>query len=449
MTQKRTNPVGARMAAFIADSPGRHYDPAVVDMAKRCLVDWMGVAIGAHREPVSIIVNQTALAWRARGRARILFGDETAPALAALVNATMGHALDFDDTRGHAPSHLSSPTWSAALAVASDKQLDGAAALGAFIVGYEVSAVLGDQGFGVRMQRVGFHPTAVFGRLAAAAATAALLGLDRQQAAHALGLAGTSGGGLTASFGTMAKPYHSGKAAMDGVQAAELAARGFEAAVGLFDGEGAFADSFVQDSATRFDDLKFTAGQSLFDNSFKPYACGKLIHAHIDAARALRAAVAGRDIKKIRCSVAPHVKHLVGRPAPTTPLEGKFSIAFCVALALCGHRVLSQDFSARRLADPKIGDLIRKIELQVVEDIKRYGAMMDIVLEDGETLNAVVAVSRGNPENPLSWDDLKDKFNGLVGPVIGARAPHLYDALRMIEEPGSLIRIFEMLQRVR
>jgi len=190
-----TNPVGARMAAFIADAPGRRYEPAVVDMAKRCLVDWMGVAIGAHREPASSIVVESALSWQATGRARILLGDETTPALAALVNATMGHAFDFDDTRGHAPSHLSSPTWSAALAVASDRNIDGATALGAFITGYEVAAVLGDQGFGTRVQRAGFHPTAVFGRLSAAAASAVLHGLDREQATHALGLAGTPRGG--------------------------------------------------------------------------------------------------------------------------------------------------------------------------------------------------------------------------------------------------------------
>ncbi len=122
-------------------------------------------------------------------------GNETTPALAALVNATMGHAFDFDDTRGHAPSHLSSPTWSAALAVASDRNIDGATALGAFITGYEVAAVLGDQGFGTRVQRAGFHPTAVFGRLSAAAASAVLHGLDREQATHALGLAGTPRGG--------------------------------------------------------------------------------------------------------------------------------------------------------------------------------------------------------------------------------------------------------------
>lgn len=445
LNQTKSNPVGPRMAAFIADAPDRHYAPAVIDMAKRCLVDWMGVAIGAHGEPVSAIVTEAALSWRSTGGARILFGGETAPALAALVNATMGHALDFDDTRGHSPSHLGSPTWSAALALAGDGNIDGAAALGAFITGYEVAALLGDRGFGTRVQRAGFHPTAVFGRLAAAAAGAVLLGLDRERAAHALGLAGTSGGGLTASFGTMAKPFHSGKAAMDGVQAAEMAARGFVAAGNLFDSQGAFADSFVQDSPTRFDGLEFTAGQSLFDNSFKPYACGKLIHGHIDAARELRAALAGRGIKEIHCAVAPHVTHLVGRPAPATPLEGKFSIAFCVALALCGYPVLPADFSAKRLADPRIRDSMGKTELRIDEDIGRYGAAMNIVLENGETLQTTVAFSRGNPENPVGWDDLKEKFDGLAGPVIGKQAAGLYDALRAIEEPGVLAQIFAML----
>lgn len=139
-----SNPIGDAAADFIARANERNYSPDVVDMAKRCLVDWMGHAVGAVEQPVSQAVRQTAVSWGAEGHARMLCGPKTAPALAALVNATMGHALDFDDTRGHAPSHLSSPTWSAALALSEAKGAGETAALNAFITGYEVAAVLGE-----------------------------------------------------------------------------------------------------------------------------------------------------------------------------------------------------------------------------------------------------------------------------------------------------------------
>ncbi|NKB60177.1 MAG: MmgE/PrpD family protein [Alphaproteobacteria bacterium] len=439
-----TNPVGDRAATFIATARDRTYSPDVIDMAKRCLVDWIGVATGAVDQPVSRTVRDTVMAWRAEGVSHILCGPKTAPALAALVNATMGHALDFDDTRGHAPSHLSSPTWSAVLALAEAHNATETEALNAFITGYEIAAVLGDGGIGNKMQAAGFHPTPVFGRLAAASASSVLLGLSQDQAANALGVAATTAGGLTASFGTMGKPFHSGNGAMEGVLAAELASRGFEAAPHLFDAEGAFAGTLVQDDDARLGAADFTAGNSLFDNSFKPYACGKLIHGHIDAARELRPKLEGKSVESIHCQVAAISSKLVGHPTPTEPLQGKFSIAFCVAITLLGYPAQLADFSAERLADPKVRDLMERVTLSVNPDIDRYGAIMDITLSDDSAVNTAVERSRGNPENPLSWDDLSEKFDGLVAPILGANTEPLYETLRRFEQPGSLARTLEL-----
>lgn len=441
-----SNPIGNAAADFIAAASERTYSPDVIDMAKRCLVDWIGVAVGAADQPVSRAVRQTASAWGAAGVSSMLVGPKTAPALAALVNATMGHALDFDDTRGHAPSHLSSPTWAAVLALAEAKGADEAAALNAFITGYEVAAVLGDGGIGNRMQAAGFHPTPVFGRLAAAAAASVLLGLDRDQIPNALGAAATSAGGMTASFGTMGKPFHSGNGAMEGVLAAELAANGFTAARHIFDAVGGFADTLVQQDGPGLGTAPFTAGQSLFDNSFKPYACGKLIHGHIDAARELRPQVGERKIESIRCQVAAISSKLVAHPMPTEPLQGKFSIAFCIAISLLGYPAQLSDFSAERLADLRVQDLMPRVTLSLDPDIGRYGAIMDITLEGGEKLSATVERSRGNPENPMSWDDLKIKFDGLVAPVLGSESETLYETLRDFDAPGGLARTLKLVE---
>lgn len=442
-----THPIGEAAADFIATAETRSYAPEVVDMAKRCLVDWMGVAVGAVEQPVSRAVRDAATEWGAEGRARMLCGPKTAPALAALVNATMGHALDFDDTRGHAPSHLSSPTWSAVLALAEAQAADEAKALSAFITGYEIAAVLGDGGIGNQMQAAGFHPTPVFSRLSAAAAAAVLLGLHRDQCLHALGAAATSAGGMTASFGTMGKPFHSGNGAMEGVLAAELAAKGFTAAAQIFDAEGGFADTLVQQDGSVLGNAPLTAGESLFDNSFKPYACGKLIHGHIDAARELRPQIDSREIAHIRCRVAAISRKLVAHPMPTEPLQGKFSIAFCVAITLLGFPAQLADFSAERLEDPRVQALMPLVSLELDPEIGRYGANMEITLQDGSVLETTVPISRGNPENPLDWDDLEAKFEALVEPVLGEDSEFLFETLRNFDRPGALAKILKLVSR--
>ena len=443
------NPIGETAADFISSAGSRTYTPDVIDMAKRCLVDWIGVAVGAVDQPVSRAIRETAVSWGADGRSRILCGPKTSPALAALVNATMGHALDFDDTRGHAPSHLSSPTWSTVLALAEANGADEATALNAFITGYEVAAVLGDGGIGNRMQAAGFHPTPIFGRLASTAAAAVLLDLDREQTLNAIAAAATSAGGMTASFGTMSKPFHSGNSAMEGVLAAELAANGFTAARHIFDAEGGFADTLVQQDGPGLGNAPLTAGKSLFDNSFKPYACGKLIHGHIDAARKLRPQVNGRQIEAIHCKVAAISSKLVAHPMPTEPLQGKFSIAFCVAITLLGCPVQLADFSTERLTNPRVQDLMQRVTLSLDPNIGRYGAEMEIDLTEGTALHTTVERSRGNPENPLSWADLKSKFEGLVTPVLGDVSETLYDDLRGFDQKGALAQVLELLSAGR
>ena len=249
---------------------------------------------------------------------------------------------------------------------------------------------------------------------------------------------------MPASFGTMGKPFHSGTSAMEGVLAAEMAANGFTAARHIFDAAGGFADTLVQQDGPGLGDAPLTAGESLFDNSFKPYACGKLIHGHIDAARELRPQVEGRKVEAIRCTVAAISSKLVAHPMPTEPLQGKFSIAFCVAIALLGYPVQLADFSAERLADPRVQDLMPRVTLSLDPDIGRYGAKMEIDLADGTPLHTVVERSRGNPENPLSWDDLEAKFDGLVQPVLGDASETLYKTLRGFDQPGALAQTLDL-----
>jgi len=442
-------PIADAATAFIAASRETVYAPEVIDAAKMCLVDWFGVALGAVREPAAAAVRQAALRWNSGGRAHILLGPAVAPLAAVLVNGTMAHCMDYDDTHLDGAGHISAPTWATALALSEQHGKTEHEALGAFITGFEVAARLGAGGYGRKLQHVGFHPSAIFGRYAAAAAASVLMGLDRARIAHTLGVAGTTAGGLNASFGTMSKPFHLGKAAMDAVLAAELAAEGFEAATDLLDHPDGLPAAFVQDRSSTIAPEPFTAGEALMRNAYKPYACCKATHACIDAARELSKEIDAAAIERVVLGASPMTARVAARPDPRTPLEGKFSVAYCTALGLSGYPAVEGDFSAERLRDPALRALIGKSELVVQPNTELTQGFVEVQLADGRRLRADVPLARGNPGNPIGWDGMAAKFVGLVEPVLGRDARPLFEALRQFEAPGTLARVMRLVRRQR
>ena len=225
------------IAEYVASTQRRNLPPAVLDAARMCLADWIGVAMGAWQESAGQIVRAVTVGWHSTGRATVLLGGHACAPLAALCNGTLAHCLDFDDTYVKAVTHTSAPVWAATLALGEETGASEAEMLAAFVTGFETASRVG-YGMGETVTARGWHSTGVFGRLGAAAASAALLKLDVERTLHALGAAATQTSGLTASFGTMAKPFHAGKAAMDGVLSAQLAAGGFHAAVDLLEPSG-------------------------------------------------------------------------------------------------------------------------------------------------------------------------------------------------------------------
>jgi 2-methylcitrate dehydratase PrpD len=445
-----TSPNGTATARYIATTRQRHLPPEVLDQAKMCLVDWMGVALGACDEGAAVTVRRLVESWQAYGEAQILLGGSTTPALAALANGTMAHCLDYDDAHTQGAGHISAVTWATALAMAGPHHLSGREALAAFITGFEVMARLGRgglQGLGRHLQFKGFHPTSVLGRFGAAAVASVVLGLSEERVAHALGVAATTAGGLTASFGTMSKPFHAGKAAMDGILAAQLAAEGFEAATDLLDADRGLQGTFIQDHSVRIPPVRYDDGWEILRNGFKPYACCRSIHAAVDAARQLAPRINGKAVERVHVTV--HKNATVPAPyvVPTTPLQGKFSIPFCIALALRGYGVVAADFSAVRLNDPAVMIMVPQVHVEEVPGQERWAAHIDVVLAGGTTLHADQHVVRGHPDNPMTWDDMERKFIGLVEPVLGADTHSLWSALRDFEAPGSLAQALRLVRR--
>ena len=438
----------ARAAEYAAGAMDRQLPPDVTEAARMCLADWLAVAIGAHDQGAGQAARNTATAWSTVGRAPVLQGGRQAAIASALINGTFAHCLDYDDTHVGCLAHLSGPTWAATMAIAAEVGASDQQALKAFVTGFEVGAHLGGKGFGEAVNKIGIHSTAVFGRFAATAAAGCLLGLDRDRMINALGAAATQAGGLVASFGTMSKPFHAGKAAMDGVLSAQLAANGFEAAGWLLEEEGdGLARVLVQNGTAGIAKLDFNKGWEILQNTFKPYAACLLTHPVIDSARQLHDELNDREVAGVRVHVNPMVLRFAAKTDPRTPLEGKFSTAYCTALALGGHRGSELDFSDERLRDPVIQVLMPKVELVSDDTMTATAASVTIELAGGGEISADTPLATGNPGNPLGWDGIGWKFMSLVEPVLGTEAEALLALAREFGSGGGLDQISTIISR--
>ncbi len=432
MATERT-PILDSVVRFVTEARTRAYPPEVVEAARKCLVDWTGVALGAAREAPGTIARQ---ALADNGPSLVISGGTASAATAALINGTLAHSLDFDDTHVASLTHVSGPTWAAVLALAPLADTSDADLLGAFITGFETGARLGSI-VGPALLERGVHATAVIGGLAATAAGCALLALDRAQTANAFGLAATQAGGLTASFGTMAKPFHAGRAAMNGAIAVQLARAGFTASHEIFDSPKGLAGALIQDRSVAFKPVASNTWQIL-QNTFKPYASCLLTHPSIDCARKLSGACINGTVERVVAEVHPLAIELAGKRVPRTPLEGKFSLAFCIALALQGYTASAGDFSDARLHDTGVREVSDRVELQPNSALRETAARLSVTLVSGDRHKADIAFALGNPENPMLWPHMADKFLALTEPQLGSNAKILFDHLRTVETTADI-----------
>ncbi|MGH7343431.1 MAG: MmgE/PrpD family protein [Candidatus Rokuibacteriota bacterium] len=409
--------------------------PAVIEAAGRSITDWVGTAIRGSREPLAEAIGKVIATTGGEPQATVLGrGLRTSALLASMANGAQSHALDFDDT--HLPSvvHGAAPVAPVVLALGEWQHVTGAAALAAFIAGFEVETRIG-RVIGPQLTERGWHATATLGHFGAAAAAGKLLHLNAGQLAHALGIAGTQATGLTASFGTMSKPLHPGKAAMNGLLAALLAREGFTGSMAMLDGPGGLSETYlgISDLTPAVEDLG--KRWQLLGNSTKFYAACHLTHATVDAARGIRAqSPLGSDtIEAVECRVHPLVMKVANQRSPRTHLEAKFSISFCAAVALLRGDAGEAEFNAAAIADPDVGRVMARVTLAPDPSIAVDAARMTVRLTDGRALEHHVSAARGTPGNPPSRDDVEEKFRRLAEVVLPAeRVSRLAASLRRL-----------------
>lgn len=411
-------------ATLARQSTERRFDslpPEVVTLAQQCLLDCLGVSILGSREALVEILVDEALERGAEGNSPLAGRAERLGLLdAALVNGSAAHALDYDDGN-RAGGHLTAPVASALLPLAHHIDASGRDLVTAFVAGYELCARAGDLVQPDHYAR-GFHPTATLGTLGAAAGCARLLGLDAAQTEMALGIAATQAAGLIASFGTMCKPLHVGRAAMSGLLAARLAQRGFSGGDAILERPYGFAAAHSGDFHPDLALGEPVGGFHILANVFKFHAACAGTHATLDAIAELRAAHAltPEKIAAVTVRIHPGMDKVCNIGEPRTGLEVKFSVRMAAALALTGIDTSDPAIFTDALAQR--ADLLAlrdRITVELSESVDKLAAAIDLRTTDGHTLAIAREGDRPATDIAAQGARVANKFLRLAGPVLG------------------------------
>jgi 2-methylcitrate dehydratase PrpD len=396
-------------------------DDDVVELAKRTLIDTVGVAVAARHEPPVTILNATLGALPPGPATVWATGERTDAATAALLNGTAGHALDFDDVTDITYGHPSVVLWPAVFAAAEELGSDGRAVLEAFVAGFVVQVAMASA-MDVRAHySAGWHSTATIGIIGATAAVARLAGLDEQHTRRAIGLAASMAGGSRQNFGTMTKPLHPGLAARDAIMATRLAGNGFTADADQLDTPLGYFSMFSPgadvDAA-----LARLAGTDAFLEAginVKKYPCCYNTHRTADATLDVRAAegIDPADVESVHVTLEPGGFDPLIHHRPQTGLQGKFSVEYVITAALLDGRVTLASFTDEAVQRPEAQALIEKVTWATAATPPVGEATWDqaysvvtVRTKDGRESTFRTDVPRGDRRSPLSRDDLQAKF---------------------------------------
>jgi len=426
------------LAQFLAQTDFNDLPHSALQAGKRGLLDCLGTAIGgANSQAAEMALNLIDEAGGALQATLLARGKRTSLRDAVLFNATAAHALDYDDT-------LSAPAAMVALAVAEQRSLPGRELLRSYVLGFEVASRM-TRAIGGWENARGWHMMGVAGVFGAATAASLLLKLNPPQIIAALGVAATQSSGLMAMHGFLAKPFHSGKAAANGVFAAQLALRGCTTGPAL---EGSLSVSHAM-GGTPTPDLAQKLGESyaVLENRLKPFPCGRLGHGAIEAALKARSAhkLTVEEIVSIQMHVEPRAQYLMGKSEPENGTQSMFSIAHGVAAALLNGQAGPAQFSDESVRDLNLRDLRRRVEVIPDPRCRAGEAKITVQTKSRGPLVSEVPIQKGYATNPLTDDDVKEKFLALAEPILGPtraqRAVNLVYSLETLDDAGDLARL--------
>jgi len=408
------------LAEYLEQSRMQEIPAPVRHEATRSLLNWIGCALGGCHH-AAVTHASAALTAVCGPEHAVLMGSggKTDALSACLLNGIAGHVLDFDDAQ---PRNTNiNPTCTvapAALAVGEYAHASGSAVLHAFLLGLEVECRIANTVYAQGSTR--FFANSTTGIFGAAAAAGKLLRLDARQMTWALGLAATQAAGLRIVFGTMSKAFIVGRMARAGAEAALLAQQGFTSSEQGLEAPKGFAALFGpgMDTTPIIDDLgrQFEVSH----NTYKPFACGIVLHAPIDACIRARNThgINPGDILSVTLRVNPAVIEVTGNPAPASGLEGKFSVSHCAAIALIDGAAGEPQYSDERVLAADVQSLRSRIRPLPDPALARHEATAEIHMADGRRLESRVEHALGSRGNPLRDEDLDTKLAGLAAGIL-------------------------------
>lgn len=428
------------------------------------ILDILGLTFaGAMREP-GVVARKAALQLGTGNDSRILWhGDRTSAGLAGLVNGTMPHSLEYDDTHNETIVHVSVPLVTTAMTLGDMLDFDGremvTAIAGAAELATRIAVIAPGQ-----LNRVGYHPTAIIGAMSATLLAARLMKLDAVQTRHALGIAGSQAAGLMECWadGTWSKFLHPGLCTQAAITSATLARYGFTGPATVIEGRFGLFASHVQDPAFKLDYDRMLAGLGREwesrNISFKPYPCGHIIHPFLDALFYLyrNEGLRAEQVERIECPIAQYMIPIVCEPvaeklAPTSDWQGRVSLQYSLAEALYTAQCDVRSYGDECLRNPEILDLARRVSYRVDPDApgrEQFKGWLIVKTKDGRTLERIEPYNWGSRENPMTPADVEAKFRTNAGLHLdAARIEPIVETVRGIDQLASVRKLVDLMMR--
>jgi 2-methylcitrate dehydratase PrpD len=417
------------VAGFILETKAADIPKDVAHLGKRSVLDGLGLALAGAASQTGEVSRKylKALGFVGEGGSTVIGSAMRIPArFAAFANGISIHADDFDDTQLAVAkdrvygllTHPTAPALPPALAIAERDGRSGLDMMLAYQIGVEVECKVAEA-IMPRHYQTGFHSTATCGSIGAAAAAAKLLGLDRDATRRALGIGATQAGGLRENFGTMTKPFHAGRAAENGVVAAEISAAGLTASGNALEADrgffraagGGFSPEMIQD--------KLGAPWTFASPgvSIKPHPSGSLTHPGMAVMMELILAndIKPQRVRHVSVGTNHNMPNALIHHRPKNELQAKFSMEFCMAILLLERRAGLEQFTDEVVNRPDVQAMIEKVTFGVHPDAEAAGfdkmtTIIEIEMDDGKVIKGQADFGKGSPTNPMSDDELAEKF---------------------------------------
>ena len=451
------------IAGFVTGTSYHQIPQEALARAKWCILDCLGVALAGSKESAGKIISEYVKDLGGKPEATIIAsGFRTSSPQAALVNGTLAHALDYDDSHPNF-QHATAVTLPAVLALAERERVSGRAILEAYILGCEVGSKLGIP-MGNSLGELGWHPCGIIGSIASAVASAKLLNLNATQIKAALGIAASQAAGLARNIGTDVKPFHSGNGAKNGVVAAMLAVKNFTADESIFEGHHSFPSVFLRN---KYDSTKFRrqlgAPFSIVSQGIgriKPYPSGGPSHKSVTAILELRQkhGLRAEEIAEVECQVSPYlVQHFGHYSRPETASQARFSMHYAMAAALIDGALTLKQFTDEKVTTPEVQDLMSKVKLVELDSEVKEGQthsdppqVVTVKLQNGNAYSHQVPFAKGEPQNPMSLEEIIDKFRDCAGTVLSPLdIERIVELVIKLESIPDITPLMQLLSKTR